>query len=252
VLNRIETVIETYVDHPEMHRLIWNTFTNNVNNALNLKAHRDYVEQNQHGYGDRPYHWLWQLLVQAAPDNFKFLEIGVFQGQTISLVRLIADTLRKPCQVHAVTPLNTTGDIYATHPEMDYLERIKKIHRDFNLASPILYKGYSFDPRIQHIVRENGPFDVVYIDGCHDYLVVVDDIDKYAPMTKPGGYLVIDDAGNDLKLPTGMIPLDFFGLEEVTRAVREKLDARHSQSAHALGFKHVFSVGHNRVFRRNA
>jgi hypothetical protein len=226
------------------HKATWDKFTANVNATPYLKAHRDFVEAYGFGYGDRPFHWVWKTLVEQSPDNLKFLEIGVFQGQVLSLVKLIAREMKKTATVFGITPLNTLGDKYATHPEMDYLERIKQIHNEFSLPSPVIMKGQSFDPRIQALAREEGPYDIVYVDGCHDYEVALDDLVTYSRMVQRGGFLVVDDAGNYLGLPDGMIPDNFKGLEDVSRAVVEWHRERQAT------FQEYFNVGHMRIFRR--
>ena len=243
----LSEVVANYSDNEASHTALWNSFLSNVQALPYLKKHRDYVEAGGFGYGDRPFHWMWKLLVSEMPSKFNFLEIGVFQGQTLSLVGLLAGRMAKNAKVVGITPLDRTGDQYATHPDLDYAARIKKIHLDHGLGRPTIINGLSFDPRVKHLAQEEGPYDLVYIDGCHDYLVVVDDITSYAPMVRPGGFLVVDDAGNNLKLPKGLIPHDWFGLEDVSQAVKNTLE----EGALREQFEHLFAVGHNRVFRRH-
>lgn len=242
-MRSLKEAIAAYSDTPEAHKHIWDSFQARVQATPYLREHRNVVENGEYGYGDRPYHWLWKLLAEEAGDEYQFLEIGVFQGQTISLAQLCAQKAGKKFKIVGVTPLSRIGDQFATHPDLDYAHRIKELHVAFDLRPPTILKGLSFDPRIQLLAREEGPYDTVYIDGCHDYDVVVDDINVYAPMAKIGGYVVIDDAANYLNIPDDLIPLNWRGIHDVSNAVRDTIekDAR---------FKHVLSVGHNRVFQR--
>lgn len=244
MINSLTEVIEIYKDTPSVHREVWNKFTGAVNADGSLRKHRDFVEQFGFGYGDRPYHWSWKLLIDEMPAQFKFLEVGVFQGQILSLIRILSERENKRCEIVGVTPLNTEGDHAAQHPEMDYRARIQFIHQYFLCPSPTILKGYSFDPRIQNLSREYGPYDLMLIDGCHDYDVVLDDLNIYSQLVKIGGYLVIDDAANDLDIPTGLIKGDFKGIPDVTRALNEWFDGSK--------YQHVFSVGHNRILKRLA
>lgn len=225
------------------HTDIFREFTQNVNSTPYLKTHRDVVERFGYGYGERAFHWAWDLLVREGPEHLKFLEIGVFQGQTLSLVKHIARNVGKTASVYGVTPLNTTGDKYAQHPELDYLERIKGIHNEFSLSSPTLLRGYSFDPRIQKLAREEGPYDILYVDGCHDYEVVLDDLETYTQMLRDDGILVVDDAGNYLDLPPGLLPHNFMGLEDVSLALSVWRRTTN------LEVTPLFSVGHMQIFR---
>ena len=234
-----------YTDSPEKHVFIWNTMKRLVNQHELLKSHRDFVVQYGWGYGNRAFHWMWNILVQHSPEHFKFLEIGVFKGQTISLVSLLNKLYNKQGTVYGITPLSTSGDKYATHPDIDYEEAIATIYAKFGLEADDLQilQGYSNDKEIIEQTSELGPFDLVYVDGCHDYEVVVSDLTYYGDMVKLNGYLVVDDASNTLNIPDNLIRLNWRGLPDVTKATNDVL----------LGnpkFKEVFAVGHNRIFKR--
>ena len=54
-------------------------FTRKVDDVPILKAHRTFVEKEQYGFGDRPFHYVWHMLVSQMPVEFSFLEIGVFK-----------------------------------------------------------------------------------------------------------------------------------------------------------------------------
>jgi len=239
----LQDLISRYEDSPEAHRAMWDHCLAQVQATPYLKEHRDFVEAGGYGYGDRPFHWVWHCLARELPPGFKFLEIGVFQGQTLSLMQLAARECGKQAHIYGITPLSSEGDKYATHPDIDYVARMAELHRRFNLKSPTLLCGQSFDPRIQARAEEMGPFDLIYVDGCHDYEVALDDLESYGLLVRPGGYLVLDDAGNDLELPADLLPGGFKGLEDVNRALWNSRVVDHY-------FDQQFAVGHLRVFRR--
>lgn len=241
----VENLTDFYEDDPETHTRIWTNLKALVNSTPMLKDHRDWVVNNNWGYGNRAFHWMWNILVQQAPKNFKFLEIGVFKGQTISLISLLNRHYNKNGSVYGVTPLSKTGDKYATHPDVDYEQHIQQIYATFGLSGDdlTLIQGYSNDPEIIEISQEQGPFDLVYVDGCHDYEVVVNDLQKYGDMLKVGGYLIVDDSSNHLKIPDGLIRMNWRGLIDVSDAVRDVTEKDDR-------FVHSFAVGHNRVFQR--
>jgi hypothetical protein len=242
----LTSLIQQYRDEPEAHKAIWDECLKGTQSTSYLKAHRDFVEVGHYGYGERAFHWLWKSLVEALPDNFKFCEIGVFQGQSLSLVQLVAKKLGKTGKFYGITPLDSTGELSHKHPEMDYMRRINEMHVNFDLKFPTLIKGLSYDPRVQAWVKkEYAPFDLLFVDGCHDYDVAVDDIQVYGEMVKVGGYMVIDDASNDLKIPDGMIKDNWRGIEMVTNAVA------HTTAANK-DWQFVLAVGHNKVFKRVA
>lgn len=229
----VEQTIQVWKDHPDTHAFINDSFKGLVNATPELKDYRDWIEQNIFGFGERSFIWMWKILIDEMPANFNFLEIGVFRGQVLGAVRLISDMANKNAGIIGVTPLDSTGG----HWESDYEQDIKTLFDTFKLAPPRIIKGLSTDPETIKSVP-NIDYDMVYIDGGHSYDVVKSDLTHYPPMVKVGGYLIIDDCANRYNLPPGY----FRGIDTVSKAVDEVLPNEH--------FKELFSVVHNRVFKR--
>lgn len=211
------------MNHLELH----NYYCQKTNEVPELKALRDFVEQKAFGFGERSFYWMWKLIVDELPDHFSLLEIGVFRGQTLALVQMLAQLACKTCSVYGVTPLDTTDG----HWESDYKSDIHFLHNYFALNQPTIIEGLSTEPEIVEAVKVLKSFDVVYIDGGHTYDVAKSDIIEYAPLAKQ--YLVIDDCCNDLDIPFGMFP----GIQSVTDAVIDTIETPHS-----------YSVVHNKVW----
>lgn len=233
-----------YEDTPDKHTQIWTVFKALVNETMFLKEHRDWVVQNNHGYGNRALHWMWNLLVKSMPHEWKFLEIGVFKGQTISLVSLLNEVHKKDGLVFGVTPLDETG-APGEHPVDDYEYRIGQIYAQFGLDMNdlMIIEGLSQSETVVNATKGFGPFDIVYIDGGHSYDIVFKDLVNYAPMVRLDGFLVIDDASCDLTIPDGLIRMNWRGIPDVCAALNDWLDTTDD-------FEHLFAIGHNRVFRR--
>jgi hypothetical protein len=159
----VENLTEFYEDTPETHTKIWQNLKSLVNGTPDLKSHRDWVITNDWGYGNRAFHWMWNILVRQAPTNFRFLEIGVFKGQTISLISLLNKKMRKNGTVYAITPLSKSGDKYATHPDIDYESAIATIYGQFGLDATdlVLIEGYSNDPEIITTALNSAPYDLM-------------------------------------------------------------------------------------------
>lgn len=224
----LQETISIWKDDPETHRLINERFTECVNADPELKAYRDWIEQKIFGFGERSFLWMWKLLVDECPKHFTFLEIGVFRGQILGLIR----KLNTYAGITGVTPLDNTGG----HWESNYEEDIKHLHKTFNIPYPKIIKGLSADPEV--IKESNKVYDMVYIDGGHEYETVAQDLRNYSPMVKPGGFLIVDDCANKYNLPPGY----FKGIETVSKAVDEFLPNQE--------FIELFSVVHNRIFKR--
>lgn len=257
----LKEIVYHYRDEPDGHASLWLDFYHKVNKNPVLKRHRDFVELNDYGFGDRSFHYLWKLLVDQMPDQFSFLEVGVFKGQILSLVPLLARVSNRRCHTYGVTPLTSYRDRNSKYPETNYRQAIEAIFRRFEvpLDDMEIVQGFSTEEEVQRQAADRAPFDIVYLDGCHEYEVVIQDLRNYATQVSPGGFLVVDDASTNLNMP--MLPVErttllgsmqrtrtnaaYTGHKDVGRAVRELLDPNPD-------FQHLFAVGHNRVWQRVA
>ena len=236
----------SYLNTPEWHGEAFDRFFENTQETPYLKAHRDWVEQHQWGFGDRSFHWMWKVLVERAPSPFRFLEVGVFRGQVISLVGLIARELGKACRLFALSPFAATHDHVSSYPVSDYLGDLEVIMRQFGVNGEDLtiIQGYSTDDTAVATARQHAPFDIVFIDGDHAYDTVTRDIHNFSSTVRNGGLMVFDDSSCFLNMPAQCrVSRCWSGHQSVSLAVRDHVetDAR---------FVHRFAIGHNRVFER--
>lgn len=232
---------EWYEPTLEYTRNVHETFCRLVNQDPKLKAHRDFVEQHVYGFGERSFHWMWKLLIEDFGNTcFKFLEIGVYKGQVLSLVRMLGGDF---ADIYGITPLDTSGGM----TDRDYLQDIKDLHNQFDLKfnEKNLLIGKSQESHIwkqtRDITDKIGKFDIIYIDGGHAYEEALEDIASYSELLKVGGYLVVDDCANDIPHPFGY----FMGIQDVTNAVKQLLpDVENDE------YKFVGSVVHNKIWRK--
>lgn len=229
----LETLKSDWKDTEEYHKHIHELFCELVNKDEELKAHRDWIDQNVFGFGERSFWWLWILLLAEMPENGKLLEIGVLKGATLSLWKM----LRPNASVFGVTPLSTEGGMW----DDDYLAHIKNIHDKFNNGQiPYLFIGLSEDKTIINQVNKMGEYDLIYVDGGHERRHIDNDLLHYAPLVKLGGYLVIDDGCCDMKMPWGY----FQGIQPVTDGVIEYM------INHQEEWEFITNVVHLRVYKR--
>lgn len=226
-----------WLDTPEVHKEIHEGFIDLVNATPKLKMHRDFVETNVFGFGERSFQWMWNLIVKEMSDKFTFLEIGVFKGQTLSLIELLANKYSKTAKRYGVTPLSTEGGVW----ESDYAKDLDTIHDEFKLDKGFtILKGLSEDPEI---IKQASKLklDILFIDGGHEERHIRNDIVEYSPLVKKGGYMVIDDCCNSFHMPFGY----FQGIYEVSLVVDELLPIAGTDEWEFIG-----SVVHNRIYRR--
>lgn len=214
-------------------------YTAKVNADPFLKSYRDWIEANAFGFGERCFLWMWKRIIDEMPEDFTFLEIGVFRGQILAIVEYLATRSGKFVERYGITPLDSSDG----HWESDYLSDIMQLHEQFKIDKLfVLLKGSSTEHRIIELARSKPELNILYIDGGHAYDVVRSDIEHYAPLVKPGGYLVIDDCNNRLDMPYGY----FRGLESVSKAVDEVFPPFTTNE----DWEYIGSVVHNRILRR--
>lgn len=257
-------IAATYRPTAEANDAIWSQFTEGTNRTPLLREHRDWIEANRWGFGDRAFHFMWLLLLSdmrpRSRVSLRLLEIGVYKGQVLSLWALICRKLEIDCELTGISPLsgrpplpeplhrirrlfdrqyNQDAHVGNLHESSDFGADVEKVFQRFGLPADHLriVRGLSQDEDVWAKVKDE-EFDLVYIDGGHRYEEVAADLRMYAPLVRTGGYLVVDDAGF---FQPGT--LFFKGFEPVSRAVREMDEAV---------WVNLLNVGHNRIFRKRS
>jgi cephalosporin hydroxylase len=203
-----------------------------------LRRHRQYYRQNGRGFGEDAFHAMWFTLLREFKPKL-CLEIGVYRGQVISLWELIARQLDFPCEVHGISPFTPAGDQVSVYMDgIDYLEDTLANLRHFELPEPTLIRAFSTDPIAVEHIRSRG-WDLIYIDGNHDYEVALADYEVCLESLADGGLLVMDDSSlrTDYRPP----PFSTAGHPGPSRVLEER-------AMNELRF--LGGVGHNNVFRK--
>jgi Methyltransferase domain len=251
-----------YTNTTECNDTVYQDFSRQFENIPLLVEHRRHVETHQLGYGGPAFHYLWYLILTHCIHHFespKFLEIGVFKGQIISLWSLIAQHHNWSIEISAISPLEgnplpkskwsrrwkslinprfaqeiKAGNFY---PEEDYLATIQQLFQTFDLDfnKIRLIQGYSNDIAVLEATQADR-FSVIYVDGDHTFNGVLSDLHNYASKLEPNGLLVMDDAAY-------YVPGTAFwkGHEPVSRAC---------EIIPSLGFVNILNMGHNRVYQK--
>ena len=239
-MNTLEEVISFYkTDVVNKDEIIYNNFENssqNFNNGILLNQFT-----NTPGFGEVAFSWNWYLLVNEMKNNFKFLEIGVYKGRVLSLIQLLSNICNKHVEIFGITPLNTSNDKYSNYDDVDYLQTIRNSYAISNVSfdTTTIINGYSQNLETIKKASQYAEYDIIFIDGCHDYDIVCLDIQNYSKLLKTGGYLVLDDASSLIENAYGK----FLGHYDVGKAVKDVLDNN-------ANFVHLYAVGHNRVWKK--
>ena len=139
-----------------------------------IREHRRYHVETQKGLGDNAFHAMWWLLFK----EFKpvhCLEIGVYRGQVISLWALISKVLNIDVRVTGISPFGPVEGVTNAYQEVvncyqDTLDTFDK----FGLRTPQLVVALSQDYKSKEVIKSK-KWDVIYIDGNHEYEAVKED-----------------------------------------------------------------------------
>jgi hypothetical protein len=204
-----------------------------------LKLHRKYFSKFSRGFGEEIFHLMWlDIFWKFKPT--KILEIGVYRAQTLSLFSLLAEkvSISDDFEVHGLSPFDNSGDAVSSYISLDYLQDCKKNLRFFKAKNYFLHKELSTSPDAVRLIRD-GNWDLVYIDGSHDYDIVAQDFANAFIGLKENGIIVLDDSS--LYFDHDLDSKRFWGHPGPSRVAREITGAK---------MKHLSLVGHNNVFQK--
>lgn len=160
---------------------------------LQFVRHRDYFLKDRRGFGEDAFHSMWYYIFEVyKPVNC--LEIGVYRGQTISLWSMLSRYFNYPeVNIVGISPFDQSGDSVSTYKDIDYYNDTLRNFRKFNLTFSQLIKGRSSDPVSVKSVKQT-KWDLIYIDGSHDYEDVLFDYKISMENLSQDGIIVFDDS----------------------------------------------------------
>lgn len=202
-----------------------------------LRKHREYFQQDRRGFGEDAFHVMWFILFREFAFR-NFLEIGVYRGQTLSLISLLQQQ-HGHGEVTGISPFSAVGDTVSEYlQEVDYLEDTRTNFSAFSLPAPELLRAYSTDSEAVTLILSR-QWDCIYVDGNHDYEIASRDVANAAAALQVGGILVLDDSGLTTKFEPP--PFATRGHPGPSRIAAEMDRNR---------FQEILQVGHNRVFQK--
>jgi len=203
-----------------------------------LKQHRQYFLQDQRGFGEDAFHVMWWMLFCKLRPK-RFLEIGVYRGQTTTLAALLQRLLDIEGSVAGISPFAPAGDSVSRYrTSIDYLQDTKLNFRAFDLPNPQLLRAYSTDQIAIDLISQHA-WDAIYIDGNHDYDIARADWSVCSANIQTGGVIVLDDSA----LGTVYNPPRF-------ATAGHPGPSRLTAEIDPAEFSEILRVGHNRVFQK--
>jgi len=240
----LASIDQVYRDKARVHRKTYDAALGIMQRSRALLAHREYVAKKLLGFGDYAFHGAWSLLIDAMPETFRFLEIGVYKGNIVSLVGMLAYARGKNAFVVGVSPFDGGADRYNGFENEDCSAAVDALEEwcQIPLARRArLIHGRSQDHDVREACRASGPYDIVFLDGSDDSRRFASDLACYGQLVAEGGYLVTYRASAGLDLP----PHLWSGSADIARAIATVLDPDPR-------FRHVAAFGHMRVWTKRA
>jgi len=147
-------------------------------------------EQPQFGENWFSYPQLYSRFVRELPSESKIVEVGSWKGKSIAYLAVEIINSGKAMKVDAVdtwgaldTEFYHKTDTYVLSNTL-YQLFLNNISRVSHIITPVRMKSLEAASLYQ-----NESLDAVFIDACHDYKCVKEDIAAWLPKVKKNGYL---------------------------------------------------------------
>ncbi len=219
-----------------------NLYQESLNSRLPkfLKLHYLYFSRFNRGFGEPVFYLMWyEIFCFFKPK--RILEIGVYRGKTLSLFSVLAKLVNSELnyEIHGVSPFDSTRDSTWEYEKIDYLSDCKKNMNFFDCNNYHFHKCLSTDSAAEEIIR-GGKWDIIYIDGSHDFEVVKLDFENALMGLVSGGVLILDDSS--LYLPHEQDSQRFWGWPGPSRVANELARDR---------MRYLGLVSHNNIFLKS-
>jgi hypothetical protein len=154
----------------------------------------NHFHQNIKGFFNESHIQLFNAILNKAPDNGTWVEIGSFIGKSIAYIYCESLQRNKNYEFHTIDP-------FLSHPETESFYKLFKIdgnnlYEEFiKNIEPIKNKiNYYRNTSIEVSKKfKDESVDVIYIDGAHDYESVQADIKYWYPKMKKNSIMAFDD-----------------------------------------------------------
>ena len=189
-MNLSEVAI-TFKDRNTIHEYYTHHFNNILGDAF--KRHRDYFNTQSRGFGEDAFHSMWfHIFSEYKPKDI--LEIGVYRGQTLTLFQMLSHFFNLSANIVGISPMTSAGDEVSQYlKSIDYKKDIESHFDYFKLKKATLVKALSTDQAAIDLICSK-KWDLIYIDGSHDYEIVKNDYELCLKNLNKNGIIVFDDS----------------------------------------------------------
>ena len=122
---------------------------------------------------------LFSLILSLRPEYV--LEIG---GHIGSATIVMAEAVR----------MNNFGKVFTIEPQDHYHQLLQSyVSKSGNSERVKILKGFSNDAEIQKILQSTAPFELIFLDACHDYAPVFSELALCEKILSENGLIVCHD-----------------------------------------------------------
>jgi hypothetical protein len=162
------------------------------NLPLKIFFHRLFFKRDNRGFGEDAFHAFWYILFKCYKPK-TCLEIGVHNGQVITLWGLLSKEFNYSIFIGALSPFNGARDKVSKYKNINYLKNNLEFHKNFNIPQPVYCKSLSTS-KIGKCFINKRKWDLIYIDGNHNYRIVLKDYQNSMKNLSENGIIVFDDS----------------------------------------------------------
>lgn len=136
---------------------------------------------------------LYRRFVEILPDESTIVEVGSWKGKSTAYLAVEIINSGKKIQLHSVDTWDGSGE-HTTDPYV----RTNTLYQLFMAnMSPVMSVVKPIHKRSVDAANDyaDNSLDIVFIDACHDYSCVKEDIQAWFPKVKQGGIISGHDYG---------------------------------------------------------
>ena len=130
--------------------------------------------------------------VNTKTEVVRALEVGSYLGESTII---FAQNFSKLKELIAVDPYSLIHNSDNLFDDRLILEIYETFLKNIEPYQQIKHLKLSSNEAAEKV--ENNTFDFIYIDGCHQYQSVLQDINNWKPKVKKGGFIAFHDVDNE-------------------------------------------------------
>jgi len=138
-------------------------------------------------FGFMDYEDLYEYVVNEQKNDGRFLEVGCFMGKSVLFLSEYVNHTKKDIEIYCID--NFEGCCHFKKEKIFNKKNLKKCFLNNTKTAPRKIKLLEGETTLK--AKELIPvyFDFIFLDACHEYKCIKNDIQNFIPLVKKNGYL---------------------------------------------------------------